>query len=216
MIINISGTGGSGKSTIVRQIMSCYETIEIHHIENRKRPIGYNCFSTDNEKSLWVVGSYTSPCGGCDTLASLGKNESMGMLDIIYRLIRSAHKPDRNVIYEGLLIGEDVRRCVELHTEGYPLIVLSIELPLEECMKSILERRKRKGKFDIPKPKNPKKTLQRYRSINNRMRRLTKAGINTQFLSRRDVFYFCCEEFGMPIKTPPTFDETEEILEGRL
>lgn len=196
MIINIGGAFGSGKSTIVRQIISCYEIIETSYINNKKG-IGYVCSSKDIEKPLRVMGLYSGPelysGGGCDNL-KFGK----GSLNITYNLIKLS--PYENIIYEGTIINS-VPKLTELHNEGYPITVIFIELSLEDCIKSILERRERNLE---KKPFNPKETIQKHTCIKNRIKKLKRLGVNVLVLNRSETFHYCCKEFGISKRVPPT------------
>ena len=196
MIINIGGTFGSGKSTIVQQIMSCYETIEKCYMNACQfipgtekfslKEIGHDCFSKDIKKPLRVIGSY--PSGGCDNL-KFGK----GSLDVIYKLIKSSHVPNRNIIYEGTIVNS-VPKITELCNEGYPMTVIFIALSLEDCIKNILERREKLG---IKKPFNTKETIKKYEAIKNRTKKLMRSGVNVYLLDRNETFQYCCLKLGI-------------------
>jgi len=199
MIINISGTGGSGKSHTVRSLMVCYDIREPLLIEGRKRPWAYICKNLsrttdtvggDNAKSLFVMGHYETPCGGCDTLATFFSER---YIDQIYETVRKVSK-DFNVIYEGLLIESDVRRRVELHQDGFPLTIISLDVSLEECLESTRKRRLAKGN---DKPLNPKNTIERYKHAKRCMIRLKTAGVNVLHLDREAAFEKCLELLGL-------------------
>jgi len=187
MIVNISGTGGSGKSHVVRNLMGYYDEVKPLLVEGRKRPWAYNCKKSDT-KSLFIMGHYETPCGGCDTLATFFNEK---YVDQIYETVRKVSK-DFNVIYEGLLIESDVRRRIELHRDGFPLTIISLDVSLEVCLESTRKRRLAKGN---DKPLNPKNTIERYNHAKRCMIRLKLAGVKVLRLDRKAAFERCLELF---------------------
>lgn len=200
MIINICGTSGSGKSTIVRSVMEHYAAKTPHYIDGRKQPIGYELSSRwrylgyhpDQPahsilRPLWVVGHYESPCGGCDTI-------SIGM-DFIYNQIRDRHQQGFDVLYEGVIIGYDVKRCLELwrSLDSQSLCVIGLTTPIEDCLQGIRNRREARGDT---RPLNPENTINRVKPIQSRVKRLKDAGVNTAWLSREDALKECLRLLG--------------------
>lgn len=190
MIINISGTGGAGKSWLVTHIMDQYEEKIPRFVEGRKRPICYIMKKPKNgrnpDNSLMIPGHYETACGGVDTLAMFKP-----LLDFVYGMIRSSHSETRSVMYEGMLIESDVRRCRELHEDGLPIRVLSLDTSLSECMDSILIRRRRKdpdaGPCDI------KNIELRWRQCRRRVERLRETGVDARMISRKAALDECME-----------------------
>ena len=89
MIINLRGTHGSGKSTIVRNVMGTYtDCTEILGV-GRKRPWGYLC-KKDGLKDLFIPGHYETACGGCDTIS---------IVEEAYDLIKRHASEGRNVLF---------------------------------------------------------------------------------------------------------------------
>ena len=205
MIINISGTGGSGKSTLVRRVMDCYDTVKPIFIEGRKRPFSYVCLR-ENGNNLWVPGHYETACGGGDTLSTFPN-----YLDSLYGFIRSAHNEKQDVMYEGLLVESDVRRCAELKRDGFPVLVLSLSTDLETCLSSTVQRRLAKGNT---KPLNPKNTKGRWRQVRFRIDRLKGHGIEAIFLSRDEMFEECKKRLNLPMECFPTI--RSDAPTGRL
>ena len=191
MIINISGTYGSGKSTLVKKVMDSYPSVDQKFVQDRKRPFGYICSIPFGSADLFIPGHYETPCGGCDTLAQFPK-----MLNFIYALIESHAKDGRHVLYEGSLIESDVRRAKEL-SERHPFKLVTLDLPLDECLASVKARREARGNF---KPLKPKNTIDRHRLVHRRNERLTLAGVTTMKKNREEALQVCLEEFGLAKK----------------
>jgi len=176
MIVNIRGTSGSGKSHIIRAIMDQYggkDSFEPVMLEDRKKPFGY--YSTSG--GLFIPGHYESQCGGCDTIHGQ---------DTIFNLVRSWAERGANVLFEGLLVSEEVRRTVELarsYNRGFH--VLAIDHPIEECLASINVRRRLRNPdaADV----NPANTTNRIKVITRAMGRLTTEGIPARWGTRKQV-----------------------------
>lgn len=169
MIIQIRGTSGSGKSTIVREVMS--KTVKYPlYVPDRKQPLLYRCGSPANPSvNFSVIGHYETKCGGCDTISIPG--ESYG---IIFGRVRSEALEGSNVLFEGLLISGDINHTARLKDLGLTIIELTV--PLEECLASVNERRRARmeaaGKpFE---PVNPHNTSAKYKLIQKSCVRLER------------------------------------------
>lgn len=184
MIINLRGTSGSGKSTIVRAVMAKYPTVEKAFLSGRKQPIGYFCTRPDGT-SLWVVGHYESPCGGCDTISV------PGTIDFIYDVVKSHDDLGHDVLYEGLIVESDVKRLISVakgdtvsRIPPRPTIVIALTTPVELCLEGIRNRREARGD---DRPLNPHNTVERIPQIKSRMSKLIDAGVDARWLSREDA-----------------------------
>ncbi len=200
-IINIRGTSGSGKSTLVRAVVKMYDRRLPVKIEGRKQPIGYIHQVIEHVGSghdvsekivgrpLAVIGHYETDCGGCDTITSM---------DDIYNRVRASHALGMDVLYEGLLISADANRVIALHTEGFPVRVVALSTPLEECLASVNHRRRnsamlkgREYKGDV----NPKNTASKFAGVKSSMRRIEAAGIPCSWESRSSSLELIRKEF---------------------
>lgn len=173
MIINIRGTSGTGKSTLVRNIIALYGAQTKYHLSGRKQPIGYTYKHPNGGRDLAVVGHYETACGGCDTIASL---------DQIFSLVRQSHDAGMDVLFEGLLISADVNRTAQLHHDGMPLLVVALDLPLEECLASVNARRRAK-RPDAPDV-NPKNTESKHKGVKKSMERLQSQQVRAVWANR--------------------------------
>lgn len=132
MIINIRGTSGCGKSHLVRHIMSLYEHKEAVRVAKRKQPLFYLC-TNGTGPVLAVLGHYETACGGCDTIPSL---------DQVYALVREHNAAGRNVLFEGLLLTNEVNRTKDLPD----CRVIFLNEPLKVCLDSVNGRRAERAK----------------------------------------------------------------------
>jgi cytidylate kinase len=137
MVINVRGTSGSGKSTIVRGIM---EKGIVVPIGAEKRPDGYIVQILGRERNLYVVGPYLTACGGCDAIATQ---------DEICDRIR-AYATLGDVLLEGLLMANIFGRYAaidrELNEKGVHCIWGFLDTPLEVCIERVKGRRAERGK----------------------------------------------------------------------
>lgn len=132
MIISLRGTNGSGKSTIVRSIMSLYRCeIEVQY-PGRKKPTGYILKRKHlSERSLFVPGHYEIANGGIDTLPDL---------PTAYDLIRKHHELGMDVLYEGKNMSDGVAQILSLSQKDVPLAVALIEESVKKCVASVRKR----------------------------------------------------------------------------
>lgn len=198
MIINIRGTSGSGKSTAVRRFMDLSPStdrffmkgsIEIHRkptkkepskeprIYQRKKPLGYrlkfpNC-------TVSVPGHYETQCGGCDTIPTY---------DMLFEIIRSEHRVGHHVLFEGVLVAHDVKRCTELwdwlKREPGAFNIIELTESLETCLASVEDRRairdEKRKKFPdkiIKNILNPANTIRRYNEVIRSCVQLEELGV---------------------------------------
>lgn len=201
--INIRGTGGSGKSTLVKRIMELYPVPDPLVVEGRKRRMGTRLF-TDIEKpaALFVPGHYDTACGGCDTIKTP---------DEVYNLVRANLERGTSVLYEGIMVQDDVTRAVALDKElkrtpgnranaGLPpeqdwkLHVIRLDTTIEECLASIRARREARGET---KKLDEKNTRARYERVLRSCHRLKEAGVTVEKLSREAAFLRVRELLGV-------------------
>lgn len=96
MIINIRGTNGSGKSTVVRQIMDRADRcLPIHGVLGLRRPEAYKLEFKDRTP-VYVLGPYDVPTGGCDAVHPFSL-----ILDLVHK-----YAPQGHVLFEGSLVSD--------------------------------------------------------------------------------------------------------------
>ena len=181
MVINLRGTSGSGKSTIVRRLMDLYPRKDPFFVTGRKRPMAYGCHRSGG-RSLWVVGHYETACGGCDTINGM---------ETIYGLIREAIEMGYDVIFEGLIVASDVVRCVSLKEQG--LLVLELDTTIDICVQSIQARRDARGD---ERQLNDGNTRYKMKCIAAQRPRFLSAGVDFRVINREDAFTLCKEKLG--------------------
>lgn len=183
MIIQLRGTNGSGKSTIVREVMSHFK-MQKHFRGTRRQPIGYSSTGIDKRK-LWVVGHYETDCGGCDTITSL---------DDVYSEVDHAWNAGYNVLYEGIMASGEYRRCVNLHKQTKDVYVLALDVPVEVCIPAIIQRREQNGKN--LKPFVPDRTIRRAKEVRSMMEHLKINHVPSRWVTREEALEICLRELG--------------------
>jgi len=201
VIINVRGTSGSGKTTLARKIVKHYGAKTIFYKPGRKRPLGYVYRNLNTGKHLALLGHYETTCGGCDTLPTI---------DEVFGLVREAHDLGYDVLFEGLLISAEINRIVALKEQGYPVVVVALNTPLDVCLESINERRRarheerlrqieefnaqqaEKGRKLRPLPEekgevNPRNTTAKHKCVVGSLPRLEAQGVRCYNVSRDEA-----------------------------
>jgi hypothetical protein len=184
-IVQLRGTGGSGKSTVVRRIMALTATATPVFEAGRRQPIGYHC-NFSRPPTLYIPGHYETACGGCDTIKTP---------DRVYELVRAAVDRDFNVLYEGIIVQDDIHRCIKLNHERRAknlsgVTVIELDTKIEDCLSGIQNRRDERGET---KPLNPKNTVDRMQRVHRSCFKLRDAGVTVLRLSREGAFQKCVE-----------------------
>src|SRR4051812_9424638 len=113
--------------------MAAYEHRDPMMMDGRKRPVGYLCRTFGKDQMLYVVGHYETACGGGDTVLDV---------ETAYEYIHEAAAVGHHVIFEGILLGHDVRRCAELKTKhGWDVLVIALSTDLDTCYAAVKARR---------------------------------------------------------------------------
>lgn len=151
MIINIRGTHGSGKSTIVKQLIERYKA-QPESVDSKGRPINYVMQLSDGSQ-LFVVGSYVNACGGCDAIQPYSL-----IWPRVVELAKRGH-----VVFEGALVSSsygNIGRDSVVY--GDQFVFAFLDTPLEVCLERIKARRLAKGN---DKPLDPKNTKGKFDNI---------------------------------------------------
>ena len=151
MIISLRGTNGSGKSHLVFQLMKRFKTTPIGKDKTGK-PMHYRLDLSRGEQ-LYVVGPYTSACGGCDTIQPY---------DDIWPMVEEVI-PKGHVLFEGSIVSSGYGRIGEA-TEDYgdSVVFVFLDTPVEKCVQNVVNRRLARGN---EKPFDPKNVYQKYRAV---------------------------------------------------
>lgn len=83
-----------------------------------------------------------------------------------------------DVIFEGLIVCSDVERCISLKDIA-DLLVIELDVPLQECISNIEERRYIRGDT---RPVNPKHTVAKMDQLVPQRKKFTNAGVDFRLL----------------------------------
>jgi len=156
MILKIHGTSGSGKSTIAWTFLKSFPvtmwTNGVGKVEAYEVDAGL-------DKPLYILGKYTTQCGGCDTLTA---DEQIELLH--------KYAPLGHVLYEGLLASEYYGRLGEASAQyGDDHVFAFLDTPIETCIERVKSRRLAAGNT---KPLNEDNTRGRIKKIEALKRKL--------------------------------------------
>lgn len=151
-IVNLRGTSGSGKSSVVHTILAKYphSVVAWKQGARSKKPVVY-AVDIGKEVPLYIFGSYQTQCGGVDGITDF-KNELPPLID------EYAEKGD--VLFEGLLMSGGVgtigRRILDRRNAGQSKVWMALlDTPVELCLERVNGRRAARG---VEEPVNPKNT----------------------------------------------------------
>ena len=137
VLINLRGTHGSGKSTAIRALMEKSNVRPIFGTTFGLRcPEGYKARLPEVEADVFVLGPYTTPCGGCDRIQPY---------DLIPSLIEK-YAARGHVIFEGALISScwgTIGRLLERWKRD--AIIVFLDTPVDECIRRVRTRRLERG-----------------------------------------------------------------------
>src|ERR1700693_2328598 len=146
MIVNISGTNGSSKSTIVRAILQKGAPAKpLYGVLGPKQPQAYALSVNLVQARLFVLGPYKTPTGGADQIQPFS---------LIPELIKK-YAALGHVLFEGLLCSGafgQVQQTLELW--GKSSVVAIMDTPLEVCIRNTQSRRTVRGTKRLFNPKN--------------------------------------------------------------
>ena len=131
MIINIRGTSGAGKTTIIRELMEKFVSEDVTDRSGKVIAVLINW-----SQPIYVIGRYDNVCGGCDTIKTQ---------DEIRRRIAKFCKQG-HVIYEGLTISNGYAKNLAHHRRmKQPFAFAFLDTPLRTCISRVRKRRKAAG-----------------------------------------------------------------------
>lgn len=162
MIIKIHGTSGSGKTTIVRELMamSHLKTADLVNTQSG-RVEGHLMHLPDVMEPVIVLGPYgRSWCGGLDAVAG-----TLNHARLLHRYAGLGH-----VLYEGLLGSEcygEMGKASEQYGDDH--IFAFLDTPMEVCIERVKARRFEAGNV---KPFNEDNTRNRGPKIERLKNRL--------------------------------------------
>lgn len=172
--INIRGCNGSGKSTIVNEMMKYDDPFEVVDTFNGKSTVMFTVFPQFKFISL---GKYVSTrkCGGCDTFSSFTPQyEDMG--DFYSKFLDKIWNIKYNIIMEGVIISTVLGTYLEIFQKlkgknTRDVITYIITTPLDVCISRV---KSRNGGVDI----NEKYIESKFRTVQKAVRIFRENGLH--------------------------------------
>jgi hypothetical protein len=131
MLINVRGTSGSGKSTVVRKLLGQFGCHPIYDLLGSDRPEAYRLIGAPFKSRVYVLGPYAARCGGCDALSTI---------DLLIELLR-AYSVKGDVIFEGLIISSMYGSIGEfLESYGKDAVIAFLTTSRERCYQQLCKR----------------------------------------------------------------------------
>jgi len=194
MLIKLHGTSGSGKSTVARFLMAQGLTIP--------EAKAYRVDMLQLEKPLFILGTYNTQCGGCDTLTALEQ------IDLIHK-----YAPRGHVFYEGLLGSEYYGKLGEASERyGRDHVFAFLDTPIELCIERVKARRLAKGNL---KPLNEDNTRNRIYKIASLRSKLIRTGRNVVDIDHHQANIQIFDLFKASENDRPKAVASYELLDGR-
>lgn len=158
MIVTLRGASGAGKSTVVYSLMKAYPPVILNGDDGKIE--AYRLHIPQLKKPLVILGRYTSPAGGCDTINK--------QAEICRRMIKY-HEEGYHVLAEGLLMSGGYGQVGAVSEQIPEYTFATLDTPLEVCLERVKQRRAAKGNFE---PLNPTNTKSKFDSTRNVMKRM--------------------------------------------
>ena len=152
MIIMLRGNNGSGKSTVVRNVVQQMHSTPLYGARGPKIPEAYCCLHKTSPKHVggpptFVLGPYESPqTTGFDCVIRLGMEAALALLEK-YRVKATPF----HAFHGGHVLFESVFTSVRflepsigkwLTTHKGDAIIATLDTTLEQCLSAIEERKK--------------------------------------------------------------------------
>jgi hypothetical protein len=141
VILQIRGTSGSGKTTMVKHLLKQIVPTVVEWSENKKRARVYAGKYLGHK--IFILGDYTIGAGGCDTIPKIEQ-----VIDLVDRY--ATKYPEAIVVFEGLLLAHSWGAMGEYaHAKfGERYINAFLDTPEDTCLARVLHRRQQKSGGD--------------------------------------------------------------------
>ena len=170
IILRVSGTFGSGKTTAVREFINRYPS-EVLKLSTKIMGYRVDLSSQGVTQPLYIVGKYDNVCGGTDSI-----KDQATVADRIMKAHALGH-----VMYEGALVSASgLGGKVTQTTEPTGCTVYAfLDTPEDKCIRRVIQRRLNAGN---EKEFDPKNLIQKFRSVWKCSENLLEADCNVEYV----------------------------------
>lgn len=148
MLISIRGTNGSGKSSIVLELMKHGKWSPQYGALGPRRPEAYHLPGWEFDGVIsptHILGSYHVVSGGCDQIQPY---------DIVLDLLEK-YAPRGHVVFEGVIVSSSYGRVGRfMERYGQSAVMAFLDTPLEVCIENVKKRRSARADEREFNPKN--------------------------------------------------------------
>ncbi len=184
--VNIRGTSGSGKSTVARRLIEALEGVGHANVQVTAQLGGRERVAGHQVGPVFFMGKYATDCGGVDSMSWKGAADDI--CDLVHHKLQFGH-----VVLEGLMVSSwGTGRLLDLWERcDRRLHVLMLSTPLEECLRSVNERRARRAEAlgKEYSPVNPENTTAKYHGSLKGAQNLLARGMQTIKMVDREEAY---------------------------
>jgi hypothetical protein len=179
LIVQLRGTHGSGKTSIVKHLLAQYNAEALYDTSKKKPKIlGYRFTSPKISRPVYVPGTYENACGGLD---GCGTQEQQ--VELILKAYRYGHVLCVGVLSGGVSPAATFPRMLleAVGAENYAMCFL--DTPLQLCIDRVKARRAERGD---DRPFDPKNVISKYHSVVGSIQKSIDAGCRVYMLNHQD------------------------------
>ena len=185
-VIKIGGCNGSGKSSLVRELLALASVgaePKLHYGKGIKVD-AYKVPPTQQPRKyirppLIVLGDYSSPCGGMDTISDKFKR-----LELLERYAIE----DNIVVFEGLITGKTygaIGDISERATHKGHWLYCFMDTPFDTCVERVLKRRAQKRNFNAFDPDRTMRST--YKAVQSVAKRAAAEGHSVYWINHKST-----------------------------
>lgn len=168
-ILNIRGTNGSGKSTVIRELMEHFG-VEA----DVAKPGTEKVWAYQLRNGMYILGRYETACGGADTVSSFDRIKTQANI--------LARRGD--VAFEGFLWSGIFKTSDEFARQSpHQVIFAMLDTPVDLCIQRVAARRNAAGN---KKQFDPRNLIAKHQAVVRAQERLLKAGHDARILPHEE------------------------------
>ncbi|HEY7248689.1 MAG TPA: DUF5131 family protein [Xanthobacteraceae bacterium] len=176
LVVNVRGTNGSGKSTVVRTLIRRYGATPLYGALGRSNPEAYQFKIPTVADPVFVIGPYEGTTPGCDRI----ENTDV-LLDLIKKYQQIGH-----VIFEGMVVSTYYGKVgSSLERWRDRSLIVFLDTPVEVCIERV-EARRSVSRHRTTKPFETG-LRQKFATIAGLKEKMIAAGIRTITVSSTDA-----------------------------